>query len=614
MAESIRPKDLPAAPSVNPDAAIIVDTGASVYRATPNQIVGTSRPYASQADAEGGTNNANVMTPLRVRQALSPTFGAGIPGFSQTESYELGTVGYKLTDQIAAADLPYAAVGSGDETSKIQAAVDDAAGRDVTLRSPYVVTSLTNKLGSKFKGKGRILTSSSPGGYFQHPQQTYADQLRSKFNDIALYRLKLRLKLSADAIAAGGAAQTLTWVHHGNSLSATASTFITASISGTTLDVTVGPDSDVSNVLLSVGTLITGSGVAPNTRITAYGTGRGGAGTYTISVSQTVASGTLTANNGGSYAGTNAEPPALIRTILAENGVLNLVNLDFRDRAIGGINVSDVVWIQDVDTVGGSLDVMSFGPFPTNMPRVEADEAELEAALEDYYDRMDTLFTAIRANAFCTRPNCTLMYIGATNTYDPLNNRTNIFYERTRAVETAICLKHGIFYYDPFPMMPGNVGWLAGIPYGMDNPFGNGSSVHTLEIPQSMWIAGWMEAVFPPHSLALWDKRGVQFLASNLDNGWTNYPGGLGLEFKRDASGEIKIEGLIAPGTLASGTRAWFMPDKARPRDSIIRYGVTNENALIGFRLEADGDVVILNNVPPTTVWVDVGGWVYGTR
>lgn len=68
----------------------------------------------------------------------------------------------------------------------------------------------------------------------------------------------------------------------------TASTF-TGSISGTTL--TLG--STVTGTILDVGQKIVGYGVSANTRITAYGVGADGASngtTYTVSVSQTVAS------------------------------------------------------------------------------------------------------------------------------------------------------------------------------------------------------------------------------------------------------------------------------------------------------------------------------------
>lgn len=64
----------------------------------------------------------------------------------------------------------------------------------------------------------------------------------------------------------------------------------TGSISGTTLTV-----SSMAYGSVVVGQTISGTGVTGGTKITAYGTGVGGAGTYTVSASQTVSSTTITA-------------------------------------------------------------------------------------------------------------------------------------------------------------------------------------------------------------------------------------------------------------------------------------------------------------------------------
>jgi len=69
---------------------------------------------------------------------------------------------------------------------------------------------------------------------------------------------------------------------------------ITGSISGTTLTVT-----DVSDGAIALGMTLTGSGVAPGTKIVRFGSGAGGNvnsdGTYTVNISQTVASTTISA-------------------------------------------------------------------------------------------------------------------------------------------------------------------------------------------------------------------------------------------------------------------------------------------------------------------------------
>ncbi|MGN6124371.1 MAG: hypothetical protein ACTHOJ_15625 [Sphingomonas oligoaromativorans] len=549
-----------------------------------------------------------------LRNDLAQPDGPRLLGFAHDIPAPAGTAAAKLLQFRSPIDEPFGADGNfgEDDTDAIQAATDNAPrGGDLLLPagSRFLVTSLENRLGTKFTGPGRMMTPAPQGGYSQHEQQTYADQWRSSFNRIALYRLMLRLKLSAMQIAGGGDAMTLTWRHFGNSISATGTTFVTGSITDNVLTVTVQPDPAQTGVVIIPGSLITGTGVALNTRVTAYGDLPN---TYVVSVAQTVASGILTVNNGGSYAGTEAEPQALIRRCLSDNGVLNIVNLDIKNLSLGGSNISDAVWSQEVDRVSGSLDVMSWGPFATNIPRDEV--GDIDDGCIDYYNRLDATFTAVRNDPFCTRWNCTLMIVGSTNTYDPNNDRTNIFYEKTRKVETAIALKHGLYYFDPYPIEPGNVGWLCNRLYGMDNPFGDGSCVHPLEIPQSMWVTSWMDDAFPPRSLALWDRRGPQSLASNLDNGWTAYPGFLGPEYSRTAGGDVTLQVMLAPGTRTANVRPFFLPAKVRPRGSIVRYAKTDSGANVRVRIEALGDVILPDGCPSGTAYLDFGGITYGTR
>ena len=68
-------------------------------------------------------------------------------------------------------------------------------------------------------------------------------------------------------------------------ISTPSSAIFTGSISGTTLTVT-----SVQSGTIAIGQAIFGQGMAQNTVITAFGTGSGGVGTYTVSDSQTVAS------------------------------------------------------------------------------------------------------------------------------------------------------------------------------------------------------------------------------------------------------------------------------------------------------------------------------------
>jgi len=84
-----------------------------------------------------------------------------------------------------------------------------------------------------------------------------------------------------------------------------ASTSITAS--GTTLTVTA-----VGSGTLAVGQVVTGTGITADTRITALGTGTGGVGTYTVNISQTVGSTTVTANPWLSVGSTGGATDAIV--------------------------------------------------------------------------------------------------------------------------------------------------------------------------------------------------------------------------------------------------------------------------------------------------------------
>lgn len=74
----------------------------------------------------------------------------------------------------------------------------------------------------------------------------------------------------------------------GNVIGQGASSF-TAAIAATTMTV-----SAVASGQIQIGQTVTGAGVTAGTKVTAFGTGTGGTGTYTVSASQTVASESMT--------------------------------------------------------------------------------------------------------------------------------------------------------------------------------------------------------------------------------------------------------------------------------------------------------------------------------
>lgn len=66
----ILPRELPAAASVPTDAALIIDNGTTVEKATPEQVAASGIPVPSEAEAVAGTDNSKRMTPLRTAEVI----------------------------------------------------------------------------------------------------------------------------------------------------------------------------------------------------------------------------------------------------------------------------------------------------------------------------------------------------------------------------------------------------------------------------------------------------------------------------------------------------------------------------------------------------------------
>jgi hypothetical protein len=117
----------------------------------------------------------------------------------------------------------------------------------------------------------------------------------------------------------------------GSALSAYQTAVVTGAISGTTLTV-----SAVTSGVLFVGQFISGDNITAGTRITAFGTGTGGVGTYTVNTSQTAISTTVTGAAGATLA----------------NSFIS-----------GSINAIGASTVGGSSTVGGDLTVAGSGAF-----------------------------------------------------------------------------------------------------------------------------------------------------------------------------------------------------------------------------------------------------------
>lgn len=66
----LRPSQLPPGSSANPAGSIPIDQGSTVEKVTPKQVVDSGRPLATQVAAETGASNDDLMSSLRVSQAI----------------------------------------------------------------------------------------------------------------------------------------------------------------------------------------------------------------------------------------------------------------------------------------------------------------------------------------------------------------------------------------------------------------------------------------------------------------------------------------------------------------------------------------------------------------
>jgi hypothetical protein len=122
---------------------------------------------------------------------------------------------------------------------------------------------------------------------------TITNQLTGTTGGAGTYTISTSQTISSEAISLSANHYTaqLSDAQNVRVLTYTDTTGLAGSISGTTLTV-----SGVSPGTLALGETLSGAGIAANTTITAFGTGSGGAGTYTVSTSQTVASETMNAS------------------------------------------------------------------------------------------------------------------------------------------------------------------------------------------------------------------------------------------------------------------------------------------------------------------------------
>ncbi|MES2173838.1 MAG: SGNH/GDSL hydrolase family protein [Pseudomonadota bacterium] len=292
--------------------------------------------------------------------------------------------------------------------------------------------------------------------------------------------------------------------------------------------------------------------------------------------------------NGGGYAGASAEPQVLIRRMLEQKGVR--IPIDITNRAVGGTKFSDLDAIPDIDTTGGTTDgaIIKYA-----INDVRSESGSIEADLAAFAATVDAKLTAIRSSSgYAAWQEYFIILVGPTNTFDPQHGRTNIWYERIRDVLVAAAIKHHCFYHDPYSLMPGNIGAMAGKAAGMDDPFGNGQPIHPREVVQTMWVASLVDAMVGYSDLSIYDNRAL--MALTLQNGWVDYGSDFGgAAYSMDGDGWVSVMGLIKSGTISAGTVIATLPANYRPFSYWLFSCQKSGGDSYGVRVETNGNIVL---------------------
>ena len=506
----IKPGDLPVAASVDTDAAVMVQNGEAVERATPQQVVDAGRPIASEVEAVTGTDNTKAMTPLTVRQAIdADTSGAVIQAQEAADAAASSALDAESAEEQTGLDALATAAdrvqtgldATATAADRIQTGLDAAAtGADATATAADRVQT---GLDAAATAADRVQTGLDAAATAADRVQTGLDAASAAASAASIGRTyENRADFVADTyapadgvtVSAGGltyvrdaAATTIPdlsgWLPFGEMEPghfATFAAYLTATDYSLSTrfegDINVATFENTKGITFEgngrIFTPVTGGSWQRNSYspqrtlhmgheyieapYTYMALGQGSSGTFQVRI---FGDSTATDDYGG------ALPSNVIRRAFQERGI---PNFELFNEAVSGTAWDDCNAVASL-TSNTALIFLKYG---VNDP---ANGVDLESRLAALYTNMDTVLSGIRADADGDLASLAIILVGPNSTSDTPNNRDEQWYEKVRGIYVAMARKHHCAYFDTYGQ------FLDSRPAAniyMDDPYADGRAIH----------------------------------------------------------------------------------------------------------------------------------------
>lgn len=282
-----------------------------------------------------------------------------------------------------------------------------------------------------------------------------------------------------------------------------------------------------------------------------------------------------TAANGGVYNDTNYEPQKLlVEYLVRTKGVRNNINLF--NFGVGGTRVSQMDAIPYISFAG-----------TTDLFMIKYGINDAQDGFEGFATNLRQKLAEIRAHPYGGIKDLAVILIGPNSTYDPGHGRSSTWYEQLRGIYVQAARDYGCAYFDTYAHLL-RVDWTAD--NLMDNPFGDGQTVHPLDIMQNMIWGGMIdnaitESEMTPYASDAWK-------ALSMLNSWEYYGSGFaGTEVSMSRDGWVSVRGLIKNGTVGANTPVAQIVDNVMHPKAVEIFVVTTASGSCSLRVNIDGKI-----------------------